>query len=111
MACDAHATDFRRYDVTEHSRDSQVKWALDQVRAELDQAMRAFPPMRSPHEGWAILREEVDEMWDEIKRNDFDGGLEEAIQVAAMAIRYIHDLADYDAPKSATLRVVRVDNR
>lgn len=77
-----------------------LEWVLEEVTS----AQEKFPVMSSPHEGFSILHEEFDEMWDEIKRNDFDGGLEEALQVAAMAVRYILDLTDYTPPKAATIR-------
>lgn len=71
----------------------------DEVLKELKGAAYHFPPMRSPHEGWAIIREEVDEMWDEVKASKpivgdphIERSLQEAKQVAAMAIRYIHDI-------------------
>lgn len=80
-----------------------LEWVLDEVTS----AQEKFPVMASPHEGFSILHGEFDEMWDEIKRNDFDGGLEEALQVAAMAVRYILDLTDYTPPKAATVRSVK----
>jgi len=83
---------------------NDIAWVFDELKRELAEATENFPPMRSPHEGWAILREEVDEMWDEIKRNDFDGALEEALQVAAMAVRYISDLQNHTPPRAATIR-------
>ncbi len=47
----------------------------------------------SRHEGYAILKEEVDELWDEIKRNGSKRDLQsEAVQVAAVAIRFIQEL-------------------
>jgi hypothetical protein len=56
----------------------------------------------SSHEGYAVLLEEVDELWDEVKKNPrkMEGGQEEhrrlmrkeAIQVAAMALRFISEL-------------------
>lgn len=69
------------------------------VFAELAVATAKFPPMRSGHEGWAILLEEVDElneamdiMWDQIKADDLDAAMAEARQVAAMALRFVHDM-------------------
>lgn len=70
-----------------------------QVMVEVVSATEAFPPMRSGHEGWAILFEEVDELWDEVRAKN-DGSdqdrnarmRKEAIQVAAMALRFIHDV-------------------
>lgn len=68
----------------------------DAVMAELHAAEQNFPPMRSEHEGYAILLEEVEELWDEIKKSpkkrDRAALRKEAIQVAAMAIRFISDL-------------------
>ena len=75
--------------------------AVDDVMAELARARRKFPtPFHSPHEGWAILHEEVEEL----KREAFWGQpldhrwlmRKEAIQVAAMAIRFIEDCCDIE---------------
>ena len=67
---------------------------LDALRDELEFAFKKFPPIRSYHEGYAVIKEEVDELWDDIKANK--GGeaaaSHEALQIAAMAIRYIHDV-------------------
>jgi len=67
---------------------------LIEVGAEVERAERLFPAMNSPHEGWAVIREELDELWD-LVRKDYGTGpqaREEAIQVAAMAVRYVLDL-------------------
>jgi len=52
----------------------------------------------SAHEGFAILKEEVDELWDAVRLKQSDPARnvlmrKEAIQVAAMAIRFIHDVS------------------
>ena len=63
------------------------------VRRELNFATAKFGPFASAHEGYAILKEEVDELWDNIKANNsLYAQREEAIQIAAMAIRYILDI-------------------
>ncbi|GEM_PF-3155223 len=67
------------------------------VLAELERARHKFPAIRSPHEGFAILKEEVDELWQAVKYQYDDaqrrtGMREEAIQVAAMALRFLTDL-------------------
>jgi len=42
------------------------------------------------HEFYAILKEEVDELWDDIKADAPQANLEkEAIQIAAMVFRYL----------------------
>lgn len=71
---------------------------IDEVADEVKFAVEKFPPMRSAHEGYAIIHEETDELWDAVKGNKADGSLEaqrkEAIQVAAMAIRFVLDISD-----------------
>ncbi len=65
---------------------------LRAVHAEMLRAQTKHPtPMRSAHEGYAILKEEVDEMWDAIKADNLDDAKKEAVQVAAMALRFLHD--------------------
>lgn len=67
----------------------------DQVLAEVMRARRIYPAFNSCHEGFAVLKEEVDELWDEVKRKNHQRDLEllhkEAVQVAAMAVRFIED--------------------
>lgn len=69
---------------------------FDAVMLELEHARANFPPMHSEHEGYAIIKEELEEAWDEIKKNpkkrDKAAIRAEMIQVAAMAIRFLGDL-------------------
>ena len=73
-----------------------LETALQQVKDEVEKAQANFPKMRSLHEGYAILLEEVDGLWEAIKadRGAFNSlrirG--EAQQVAAEAIRFLMDL-------------------
>jgi molybdopterin biosynthesis enzyme len=71
---------------------------LDEVHAELARARRKFPgAQNSAHEGYAVLAEEVDELWDEVKANHPDRKARmraESIQVAAMAFRFVEDVCD-----------------
>ena len=67
--------------------------------AELQRAKAAHRNFNSGHEGYAVIREEVDELWDAIKRqkgyNTYSGpAAHEAVQVAAMALRFLVDLCD-----------------
>lgn len=69
--------------------------ALAAVRAELLLAFSAFSPIRSAHEGKAVIEEELEELWELIKVNA-GRSLEargEAKQIAAMAVRYMVDVA------------------
>lgn len=67
-----------------------------EVGDELSSALVKFPSLHGPHEGYAVILEELDELWAEVKH---DHGREpvarkEAVQVAAMALRYILDVTE-----------------
>lgn len=71
---------------------------LTKVDKELIAALDNWPPFNSAHEGFAVLKEEVDELWDQVKVNqkkrDLSKMRNEAIQVAAMAIRFAAEVAN-----------------
>lgn len=77
----------------ERAVEMSIEAITGDVLKELHRAMQKFPKFHSAHEGYAILKEEIEETWDAIKNNDLDHARVEMIQVAAMAIRFIHDLA------------------
>jgi hypothetical protein len=68
----------------------------EEAREELDRAMDLHGPMAGPHEGYAVILEELDELWDLVKANRGRSpeAREEAIQIAAMALRYVRDVCD-----------------
>lgn len=72
----------------------------DEAALEAGRAAEKWPPMNSAHEGFAVLAEEVDELWDHVRTNqskrDIAAMRKEAIQVAAMAIRFVNDICDGD---------------
>lgn len=75
---------------------ADVDFVLSKVREEIERAYAKHRAYASAHEAWAVIREEVDELWDEVKA---DNGytlpaFREAEQVAVTAIRYIVDLAE-----------------
>ena len=71
-------------------------WINEKVNNELSAAMQRYPSMSSPHEGYAIILEELDELWDEVKPKPANRSIDrmraEAIQVAAMAMRFAVDI-------------------
>lgn len=69
---------------------------VEEVLTELSRARAKFPAFNSAHEGYAVLLEEVEELkaevfWGKTSRNERMRS--EAIQVAAMALRFIEDVA------------------
>lgn len=67
---------------------------ISEIDIELKRAKGKFPlDFHSTHEGYGVLKEEVDELWDVIKSDGPKNRLRsESIQVAAMAIRIIQEL-------------------
>ncbi len=72
--------------------------AFLRVRDELASAMSKFKPFNSAHEAYAVIAEEVDELWDEVKKHqdkrDYDRMGKECIQVAAMAVRMFLEVVE-----------------
>ena len=69
----------------------------ERVAEELTSARTKFPGQQhSAHEGFAVLYEEVDELWDEVKAKQDNRNnakmLKELVQVAAMAQRMAEEV-------------------
>ena len=68
---------------------------LQLIQAEHNKAKLKYKDnFSSNHEGFAVLKEEVDELWDEVKRKHPSNEQlrEEAIQIGAMALRFLNEL-------------------
>lgn len=82
-----------------HFKDTEKQEkVINSVMTELSNITSAHPPYNSAHEGYAILKEEVDELWDEVK-NDKEPYRKarmyaEAKQVAAVAIKFLMDICE-----------------
>ena len=59
---------------------------------ELRRAESLHTPIKTPHEGYAVIQEEVDELWTCIKTNNLEQAAVEARQIGAMAARFLLDL-------------------
>lgn len=76
--------------------DMKIDEIIHKVKKELIRATKKCGKFNNAHEGYAVLLEEVDELWDIIKLNQHTPNRNsymenEAIQVSAMAIRLILD--------------------
>lgn len=84
--------------------------AATEAVVELRKAREKHGPMASAHEGYAVILEELDELWEAVRGFKcgcvYEGPLcpkhgdyrqrcrKEAIQVAAMALRFVEDVCD-----------------
>lgn len=68
--------------------------AIEMVMSEYDRATSIHGPFNSAHEGHSVIREEFEELWEEVRRRDKDGNamLKEAVHTTAMGLRFIVDI-------------------
>ena len=81
----------------------RIDVAINWVKNEYIKATKKFGDFHNAHEGYAVLLEEMDELWENVKLNQSNTGrnplmLVEAIQVAAMALRFMMDCCGDDSP-------------
>lgn len=66
---------------------------VSDVVEEIQKSMIKHPLFNSAHEDYGVLLEELDELWDEVKKKksarDVKNMRAEAVQVAAMAMKFI----------------------
>jgi hypothetical protein len=71
-----------------------VDQILNEVKTELESAQKQHGAYPTYHHGYAVILEELNELWDEIKLKNPDKAKlkKESLQVATTAVRFIHDL-------------------
>lgn len=74
--------------------DKLARVAAMEILQEFLRARKKFPPLRGPHEGYAVILEELDELWDAVKSNNIEHARKEALQVAAMALAFMIEVSD-----------------
>lgn len=70
--------------------------AIGLIAREYVRATAINGPFHSAHEGYAVILEELDELWEQVRlrdsERDVDKMREEAVQIGAMALRFIVDV-------------------
>lgn len=68
---------------------------MEAVEREVRKSVSKHAPMVSPHEGHSVIREEFEELWEHVRADTGRSALatKEAVQLAAMAVRYVMDLS------------------
>ena len=76
--------------------DNDYEYATRDALIEVQKTVDIWPTFNSAHEAYSVLAEEVDELWSHVKTNqkkrDIAEMRKEAIQVAAMAIRFASEV-------------------
>lgn len=71
---------------------------INDIKKEVQFAESKFAAYNSSHEGYAIIAEELDELWDLVKghSHDYKSEYHEAKQIACTVIRYMQMCAKHD---------------
>lgn len=81
-----------------HIATEKTFYAVEELKKEIYNAFDKFPPFNTPHEGYAIIKEELDELWEEVRKQydvrTKENMRKEAKQIAAMALRFMVDLCE-----------------
>lgn len=76
------------------------------VACEIQRARAKHKPINSAHEGYAVILEELDEFWDEVKKSrelrDKRRMYDELVQIAAMAQRTAEDVMEREKPNESS---------
>lgn len=70
----------------------EIGEAATLVENELRWAIANHRPFASAHEAFAIMKEECDELWEQVRKDDIEHARREAIQCAAMCLRFLIDV-------------------
>lgn len=74
------------------AQEASMDTVLFDVKAEIIKATEKHGPFPTAHHGYAVILEELDEAWHEIKHGTSEQRLRaEMVQVAAMAVRFLMD--------------------
>ena len=89
-------TDELRAPGTSEPRHGDYERASREVADEYRRARLRHDPMHSGHEGWAVIREELDELWELVRADQSHtmAAYIEAKQIAAMAVAFMVEVAE-----------------
>ena len=82
----------------DHVKAAAIRAIAIEIAEEVERAEAKHAPLNSPHEAWSVIFEELEELREHV-RGDTGRGPEarkEAIQTAAMGLRYVLNLCEAD---------------
>lgn len=81
------------------AKSATIRAIAMEIADEVERAERKHAPLNSPHEAWSVIFEELEELREHV-REDTGRSREarkEAIQTAAMGLRYVLNLCEADS--------------
>jgi hypothetical protein len=87
-------------------RVTNIGKSIKTIITEYNHTIIKHAPFHSTYEGWALIKQKVDDLWEEIKKEESSDSREvmmkEAAQIGAMAMRFIIDLGVDDKPSKVS---------
>ena len=74
--------------------DERIDEVLAIIKAEFFRATRKHPAFNSSYEGFAVMKKQLDDAWEDIKCRDADGAARRSIKLAARGMRFFYDLVE-----------------
>lgn len=75
---------------------------ISKIIEEREASSKKFPNFNTPHEGYAVILEEVDELWEVVKSVKYPITQEqkeqmskECVQIGAMALKFLESLEEF----------------
>jgi hypothetical protein len=89
-------------------RITNIGRAIRMIIPEYNQIIFKNPPLQNAHEGWAMIEQGMDKLWNEVKKDkqlrSEEAMRKEAILISATAMRFIIDLCMDASPKADLLK-------
>lgn len=77
--------------------------AIEMIREEYEKAISEHEPFHSAHEGYGVIKEEFDELWEEIRKKESaqskEAMAEEAIHTCVTLLRFLVEVCKVDHPE------------
>ena len=77
---------------TRKNKKYTVDDGMREIRIELERASIKFGPFVNAHHAYAVILEELDEAWHDIKHGTKKRAREEIVQTGAMCLRFLMDI-------------------
>ena len=95
--------------VEDDFRITNIGRTIKTIIAEYNSTIIKNDPFNSTYEGWALIKEKVDGLWEEIRKDEAGYSKEVvmkvAAQIGAMAMRFMVDLGTEEEPVRMNQRV------
>lgn len=67
-----------------------LKESIELIKEELERSNEKHRDyFASTHEAYAVIKEELEEFWEDVKKDNIQGCIDESVQIAAMCVKFL----------------------